>query len=220
MARPRTHDLDDLLDVAEQLATSAGPGGLTLRRVADAAGAPTGTIYHAFSSKEALLARAWIRAAHRLQDRLERAVDAVAEASGTAGEAVVAASCSPVAFATDHPASARLFFMQRRDQLFSDGLAASVTAELEEIQQRFDALLTGLAQALWGRRDRTAVATIATCVVDLPGGLIQRQLLSGAVLDAQTSSRIAAACRAILALDLPPATTTSGSPRPSKETHP
>ncbi len=61
MPRPRTHDVDDLLDVAEQIVTDAGPSGLTLRGLASAAGVSNGSIYHAFSSKDELLARVWLR---------------------------------------------------------------------------------------------------------------------------------------------------------------
>lgn len=61
MARARRHSLEDLLDVAEQLVTSGDPTGLTLRALATGAGASNGTIYHAFRSKEELLARLWLR---------------------------------------------------------------------------------------------------------------------------------------------------------------
>lgn len=207
MARPRTVGLDALLDVAERIATSAGPSGLTLRRLAVEAGASNGSIYHSFSSKEELLARVWIRAAQRLMSTLDARVAAAtvgASAGAEAGvEAVVAAASSPVDFAIGHPASARLFFMQRRDQLLSEDLPPSVADELEVGQSAFTGQLIGLAQACWGRRDRVAVDVIAACVVDLPGGLMRRKLLAGAVMDDQIRAQIEAACRAILALELP-----------------
>lgn len=209
MARPRTNDLDALLDVAEQLATAAGPGGLTLRGLADAAGVSNGSIYHAFSSKEELLARVWARAARRLLveqgERVSVATDGPTSVA-RADDAVVAAALWPVEFATAHPAAARLFFGQRRDQLFSDdGLSAEVTDELEAVQAAFTQVLVVLARARWNRADRAAVETIAACVVDIPGGLMQRRLASGAPLDAQVAAQVEAACRAILALEPPPA---------------
>ena len=223
MARPRTNDVDSLLDVAEQLATAGDPAGLTLRRLATEAGASNGSIYHAFSSKEELLARVWIRAAQRLLT-VQRA--RVAEAIGIdptpdqAADAVVAAAVWPVEFAVEHPAAARLFFMQRRDQLFSGSLPAGVAEELDAIQGAFTEVLIMLARARWGRADRVAVETIASCVVDLPGGLMQRRLLNGEPLDDQIAAQIEAACRAILALEppAPPARTTS--PHPEKEARP
>jgi AcrR family transcriptional regulator len=203
MARPRTHDLGTLLDVAEHIATSTGPSGLTLRRLATEAGVSNGSIYHSFSSKEELLARVWARAAQRLLALLEARVTAALMEDPGATEAVVAAALSPVDFALDHPAAARLFFMQRRDQLLSEDLPASAAAELEAIQSSFTKLLIRLAQARWNRRDRAAVDAIAACVVDLPGGLMRRKLLDGVALDDQTRAQIEAACRAILELEPP-----------------
>lgn len=220
MPRPRTTDLDTLLDVAERIATSTGTSGLTLRRLATEAGVSNGSIYHSFSSKEELLARVWARAARRMLTALDARVTAVLTGGtgretggepggepgtvGTSTEAIVAAALSPVDFAIEHPGAARLFFMQRRDQLFSDDLPQSASDELDEIQGFFTGVLIRLAQARWGRRDAVAVDAVAACVVDLPGGLMQRRLRAGDPLDDQTRAQIDAACRAILALELPP----------------
>lgn len=211
MPRPRTTDLDSLLDVAERIATSAGTAGLTLRRLAIEAGVSNGSIYHSFSSKEELLARVWARAARRMLATLDDRIAATTISTtgapteqARAVEAVVAAALSPVDFAVDHPCAARLFFMQRRDQLFSEELPPSAVDELDAVQRTFTDVLIRLAQARWGRRDRLAVEAIAACVVDLPGGLITRRLRTGAALDDQTRARIEVACRAILALELPP----------------
>ncbi|MFC4948603.1 TetR/AcrR family transcriptional regulator [Pseudonocardia sp. GCM10023141] len=221
MARPRTHDLGALLDVAERIVTSAGPAGLTLRRLAAEAGISNGSIYHSFSSKEELLARVWARAARRfltiLDARVAAATAGAPTAAASATEAVVAAALSPVDFAIEHPAAARLFFMQRRDQLLSEDLPPAAADELEAVQGTFTARLITLAQARWNRRDRVAVDAIAACVVDVPGGLMQRKLLAGAALDEQTRNQIEAACRAILALELPPHLRRSASPGTPQE---
>ena len=220
MTRPRSNDLGDLLDVAEQIVTAAGPTGLTLRRLASGAGVSNGSIYHAFSSKEELLARVWMRAAQRLTAMQAACVEAALAGGATDGttaiEAVVAAALAPVDFAHAHPDAARLFFMQRRDQLFSENLPDDISADLEAGQQRFTGFLITLAQARWSRKDRLAVDAMASCVVDLPGGLMQRRLLSGASLDGQVRAQIEAACRAILALELPPPSRRTPSPTTRK----
>ena len=205
MPRPRTHDLDDLLDVAEQIVTDAGPSGLTLRGLASAAGVSNGSIYHAFSSKDELLARVWLRTAQRflrMQTEHVEAALAGSQSSESGVEAVVQAALTPVDFAEEHPVAARLFFMQRRDRLVSLDLPESLTEELNSVQTTFTGVLKRLADAVWHRHDRAAVAAITACVVDLPSGLLRRQLESGPGLDEHTGPRIAAATRAILALPL------------------
>lgn len=210
MPRPRTHDLDDLLDVAEQIVTGSGAEGLTLRGLAVTAGVSNGSIYHAFSSKDDLLVRLWIRAAERLFAAQAPEVEAVLAGDADPVDAVVAAALAPVSFARDHPSAARLFLAQRPDQLFSDALPQAAVVELAELQQRFTALLVRLAKAVWQRRDKAAVDAIAACVVDLPGGLVRRRLLADDGPDDQVAARIEASVRAVLALPLPPRRTRRG----------
>lgn len=203
MARPRLHSLDDLLDIAEQLVTSGDPTGLTLRGLAGAAGASNGTIYHAFRSKEELLARLWLRATTRLGAIMADAVRSAGDEA--ARDAVVRVALSPVALARTYPASAQLFFAQRSDQLFSTDLAPDVLDELSAVRKRFAGLLVTLADGVWGRTDRLAVEAITACVVDAPGGLLRRRLLEGRPADDATERRIEVAVRAILAEPLDPA---------------
>jgi AcrR family transcriptional regulator len=221
MARPRTHTVDELLDVAEQLVTSGDPAGLTLRSLAAAAGASNGSIYHAFKSKDQLLAQVWLRSWSRLGSLMSQALAATAGSGrDTDGrDAVVAVALAPVEFARRYPSSARLFFAQRRDQLFSPELPAEMTAELQAVQERFVELLVTLAQGVWGRGDREAVEAVAVCVVDLPTGILRRLILEDRELDDATRARLEAAVRAVLALSPPPrrsgagASSTSTSPR-------
>lgn len=208
MARQRLHTLDDLLDVAEEIVTSGAPAGLTLRGLATATGASNGTIYHAFSSKDQLLAQLWLRAWGRLNDHVNEAVEARAAADQAGEEAVVAAALAPVAFVQRFPNSARLFFAQRRDQLFSEDLPPNLDAELQAVQKRFVELMITLAKGVWDRADRAAVEAIAVCLVDLPTGILRRRLLEGQEADDITRARLEAAVRAVLAVPLPAKATT------------
>ena len=132
MARPRLHSLDDLLDVAEQIVVSGDPGGLTLRGLATTAGVSNGTIYHAFGSKEELLARLWLRASARLADLTVDAVSATA--AQDAASKVVAVATAPLRLAQRHPGSARLFFGQRSDQLFTAEIPGELVSALLDLR--------------------------------------------------------------------------------------
>ncbi|MEU6135119.1 TetR/AcrR family transcriptional regulator [Nocardioides sp. NPDC047086] len=200
MSRQRLHTLDDLLDVAEQIVTSGDPSGLTLRSLAAATGASNGTIYHAFGSKDVLLARLWLRSWCRLRDLMAESMG-----EGATGEdAVVAVALTPVEFVRRFPASARLFFAQRRDQLFSADLPPEIETELAAVQEKFVEVLITLARGVWDRGDRVAVEAIAVCVVDLPGGILRRCILENREADEATAARLEAAVRAILAVPLEP----------------
>lgn len=205
MPRPRLHDLDDLLDAAERLVTGDDPAGLTLRALAASTGVPMGSIYHAFDSKDDLLARLWLRAAARLGALQDTAVETLPERASLQGdEAIVAVALAPVALLRRHPRSAELFFAQRRDQLFTTGIPAAVAAELTTAQGRLVDRLVALARGRWDRTDRVAVDAVAACVVDVPTGLVRRILLEGRRPDDLLEARVVAAVRGILALTLDP----------------
>ncbi|MFJ9390072.1 TetR/AcrR family transcriptional regulator [Nocardioides sp. NPDC101246] len=213
MSRQRRHTLDDLLDVAEQIVTSGDPSGLTLRSLATASGASNGTIYHAFGSKDVLLARLWLRSWCRLGDLMAEAMGERAQARGE--DAVVAVALTPVEFVRRFPASARLFFAQRRDQLFSGDLPPEIETELASVQEKFVEVLIALARGVWDRGDRIAVEAIAVCVVDLPGGILRRCLLEDREADEATAARLEAAVRAILTVPLEPRPA-KASPNPTR----
>lgn len=75
MPRPRMHDPQAILDVAESLAVRCGPAAVTIRAVGDAVGVSNGALYHEFGSRSGLLTRAWLRAVHRLQTVLTELVE-------------------------------------------------------------------------------------------------------------------------------------------------
>ncbi|WP_243793716.1 helix-turn-helix domain-containing protein [Saccharopolyspora gloriosae] len=207
MPRPRVHDLDQVLDVAERLAVEVGPERLTARLLAAEAGVPNGAIYHAFGSLAALRGRMWLRAADdflRLQTGLiDRALGAD-PGFDAAVNAVVAAADAPARLAETRPASARMLMTVRREQLLGPELPGELADELLGLDRRLvSEVLCRLATALWARRDGPSVEVITTCVVDLPTALLRRDLTRSGVSD-DVRARLEAAVRAILALDPPP----------------
>lgn len=203
MPRPRVHDLDRLLDVAEELMAELGPEGLTVRRLSAASGVSNGAIYHAFGSLPALLGRVWLRAGGDFLDLQAALADTAADPA----DAVVAAADAPAEFALRRPAGARMLMSVRSDRLLGPQLPQEVAEALHGLERRLVALLSRLAERMWGRADATSVEVITTCVVDLPTALFGR-VLTGPALGAveipdDRRRRLAAAVRAVLAVPLP-----------------
>ncbi|GAA5050996.1 TetR/AcrR family transcriptional regulator [Nocardia callitridis] len=200
MPRPRIHDPDAVLDAAESLAVRAGPAAVTIRAVAAATGASNGAIYHTFGSRGELLARAWLRGAHRFLAMQTELVDPLLrESDGLA--AVLAAATTPADFARQFPDSARLLLALDRAELFTE-VPEPVAADLAETDKTLLAVLIRLAHCLWGRRDRHAVDTITLCVVDLPTAILLRRdrLTPAADPDSLAREHLRAAVRAVVAL--------------------
>ena len=68
MGRPTLHPTEHLLDTAAALAVEQGPARVTMAAVARAAGAPSGTLYHRFENRGALLGAVWLRTVHSFHD--------------------------------------------------------------------------------------------------------------------------------------------------------
>ncbi|MFC8526074.1 TetR/AcrR family transcriptional regulator [Nocardia sp. NPDC057227] len=201
MPRPRLHDLDELMDVAERMAVDSGPAAVTVRALSQTAGVSNGAIYHAFGSRTALLARVWLRAAQRFL-ALQR--EAVRSASGGAVEAVVAAADAPAAFLIQQPVSARFLLAVAREELLGSGeIPDDLAAELRHLDRVLTELFGTLSDDVFARRDREAVAVVRDCVVELPTALLLRGNRSP---DPPVRARLAAAVRAVLALTPPPPT--------------
>lgn len=68
MGRKPQYTADDILDAALGLVAAGGPSAATAMAIGRALGAPSGSIYHRFSSRDELMARLWMRSIARYQD--------------------------------------------------------------------------------------------------------------------------------------------------------
>jgi len=174
MARPRVHDIDHVLDGVEELLAS-GEREVTIRAVAEHTGASSGSLYHAFNSRNELIARAWLRAARRFLDLQSAAVDAALNSNDTdrATQAVVAAASTLADLQDSAPSSARLLTEHRRDALLNEELPDELRADLVALDKQLLDLMRRLADETFARHDRQAVDAIAICLVDLPTALLR-----------------------------------------------
>jgi AcrR family transcriptional regulator len=195
------HDLEHVLDVAERLAVAEGPAAVTIRALSDATSVSNGALYHAFGTRAGLLGRAWVRAAQRFlelqRNAVEQALSGAADTDG-ATEAVVAAALCPASLFDQNPTSARFLLTVRREELLRSGdVPADVADELRRLDEALGAIFVRLAQSLWDRKDKRALALVRDCVVHLPTALLLR---GNRVGDGAARDRLAAAVRAVLTI--------------------
>jgi AcrR family transcriptional regulator len=169
VAPPRKHDTDRILDAARALALSEGPRGASVAAIARASGAPAGTLYHRFGSRDGILVAAWLRALERFQRRY---LEAAAEPDPL--EAGVAMAVSVVAFARANRDDARLLLTLRPGDLLDAGPDAELQQRLTAMNAPLYAELPRLARALHGRADARAVDAVVRAAVDLPYAVVRR----------------------------------------------
>ncbi|MFC5728174.1 MULTISPECIES: TetR/AcrR family transcriptional regulator [Nocardioides] len=171
MGRPRSHDLDLLLDHARALWVDGGAAGLTIRRLSARSGVSNGAIYNAFGSRDNLLARVWAREADAFLAFQREAVEHAGRA-GTAQDAVVAAALAPATYARTDEQAARLLLAVPIGDIVNADLGPTERSLIEGQRRLLWDLIVELAERLWGRSDRSAATLVTYCLVDLPGKLL------------------------------------------------
>jgi AcrR family transcriptional regulator len=181
------------LDAAVEQVLSRGARATTIDAIAEASGAPKGSLYHRFESLNDLLAEMWIRAIRRSQAMFLAQLD-----HPDAMEAALAAALSLYDFSNTHPADARLLASMRREDLIESTLAPRLQRELVELNRPIQAALTRLARRLFGRSTKAAIEATITATTDIPLGAIRRHLVAGSQFPPGLREQIKAATRAVL----------------------
>jgi AcrR family transcriptional regulator len=194
MGRRRVHEPHAILDAARALVLEEGVGAATVGAIAGASGAPIGSIYHAFGSRDTLLARLWIRGVGRSQTRFLQAV----EEGDDPFDDAVAAALSIYDFAREEPGDARLLVSIRREDLVQMPLTADVAEELRGLNRPIEEAIRSLARRLFGRAGKDQIEQTALAVFDLPHGALRRHLASGKRPPAALRAPLARAVRASL----------------------
>jgi AcrR family transcriptional regulator len=193
MPRPVTHDTDRILDAARAVVLREGNRAASIGAIAAESGAPVGTLYNRFDSREALLAETWFRALARFQAAY------LQESSKTAHdpvEAGVAMAVSVVRFARTHPEDARLLLTLRREDVFSAD--PSHEQRLEAMNAPLRKTIQQLARRLHGRAGAREVARVTLAVVDLPYAAIRRHARKSGAMPAWLEDEVADTARTLL----------------------
>ncbi|MEU8302414.1 TetR/AcrR family transcriptional regulator [Actinomadura sp. NPDC048955] len=184
MGRPAKFGEDRILDAALAVTAEGGPAAATIAAIAERLGAPSGSLYHRFGSRDLLLATLWTRCVRRFQDGFVAALDA--------GDAEAAALHTP-RWCRGHPAEAAVLLLHRRRDLAA-AWPAELAAPLEALNARAADALSAFARAGGTDRDRVVFAT-----VDVPYGAVRRHLLDRRPPPPEVDELIVTACRAVLA---------------------
>lgn len=184
MGRPAKFTVDQILDAALELVGDAGPGAATMAAIADRMGAPVGSLYHRFGSRELLLATLWIRSVRRFQEGFVAAL--------RADDAEAAALHTP-RWCRDHPAEATLLLLYRREDL-----AVRWPTELGEDLEALNAEASAALDTFAATRPGIDREQALFALVDVPYGAVHRHLRARRPPPASVDDLILSTCRAVL----------------------
>jgi AcrR family transcriptional regulator len=172
VAPPRKHETDVILDATRTLVLAHGPRAASVAAIAEASGAPVGTLYHRFGNRDGVVAAAWLRALDRFQSKaLEAGADVPIR---TALDTAIAMAAAAVAFARELPDDARLLLTIRPGDLLDGQPDADFHKTLAEMNAPLVDKVRELAQQLYGSGDPRAVDAVSRAVADLPYAVVRR----------------------------------------------
>jgi AcrR family transcriptional regulator len=182
-----------MLDAARDLLLGEGAPGATIEAIAEASGAPTGSIYHRFRSRDELIAKLWIRAVYRSQASFVAALE-----RDDPKEAALAAAMSIIDFCEENPGDAQLLVAFRREDLIRTVPEGPLADELGVLNRPVERAIVQLARRLYGRRSRAALDRTLLVTFDLPYGAARRYLITGTRLPSGLRTDLARAVAAVI----------------------
>lgn len=192
MARPAKFSGDDILDTAVRLVASGGPGVATVAAISSELGAPTGSIYHRFESRDLLLAQVWIRIVREAQAGFVAAL-----AADDVEQAGFAAALHIPRWCRAHLDSARVLLLYRREDLVGRW-PEELGAELATLNDSVDEALRSYTARRFGHGRVEARRAVGFALVDVPYGAVRRYLVAGQVPPPAVDELVRRTCACIL----------------------
>jgi len=171
--RPTKYDEDSILDAGVRLVEAGGSGALSVAAVAKELGAPSGSIYHRFESRDALGASMWLRAVERFQDGWAESID-----HGASAEAVRDGAAFVVGWCRSNPTDARILLLYRSSDFCVGEWPDALVARNEAQRARVGDTVSQLCGRL-GATTPAAMRRVTFALVDLPYGAVRGPLAAG-----------------------------------------
>src|SRR2546421_12433308 len=132
------------LTAARDLAAASGPAAVTVSSVTERLGAPSGSFYYRFASRDVLLAELWLATALAFQQGFVRAIQA--------DDGLAAALHTPV-WVRAHLDDARVFLLHHRDDFVHGGWPEGLKGRVKQQARRVDACYLRFARTALGGVD-------------------------------------------------------------------
>lgn len=176
MPRPRTHTDEQILSAVRDLLLAHGSRGVTTAAVSERSGAPTGSLYHRFGSRAAMVAEMWVRTIRDFQDQLLE----VSAAASPGMDRALAIAGEIVDYSSRHPEDARLMLIASREELRDDPtIPQELQDTLARLNEPVEALVKQLVRELYGRLSPAGADRVTIGVIGIPYTGVRHALLTG-----------------------------------------
>ena len=192
MGRPAKFSSEQILDTTAQLVAEGGPGVATVAGIAERLGAPTGSIYHRFGSRDLILARLWIRTAQRAQEGFIVALN-----QDDVGQAAVDAALHIPRWSRSNVDDACVMLLYRREQL-AEVWPDELGDELATLNDAIKAAVHSYVRRRFGSVTKANLEVASFALVDVPYAAVRRHLLMGSKPPRSVDDLVTRTCQCIL----------------------
>lgn len=182
-----------ILDAASTLVARGGPGAATIGAIGHAIGAPSGSIYHRFGSRDELLGRLWLQKAAFFQNAFSVALALPDARHGAIEAALSVPRCARADFE-----GARILLLHRREDFLGNGWPAEMSREAERLGQQARTLIADSSVRLFGVNTKASRLRLSFALLDIPLGAVRRHLAHGRPPPREVDGLIARAVATIL----------------------
>ncbi len=166
--RPAKFSQVDFLSAAQAIAAAQGPAAVTIASITARLGAPTGSFYHRFASRNVVLGELWLRTVLDFQEGIGAALEA--------GDGLRAALHTP-AWVRAHPDNARLLLMYDRKDFVQGEWPEELRERVAEMTERMEAGSRQRARVIFGEDGREEVRLAQFLIAEVPVGAVRQHLV-------------------------------------------
>jgi AcrR family transcriptional regulator len=170
MGRRAKYTDGQFLDAALHLAAKRGPEAITIADIADYVGAPIGSVYHRFPSRELLMARLWLRTVQSFQDGF---LVLLAKRDATA-----AALYTP-SWVREHFEEALILLLYRREEFFGETWPEEITKDARLLMRGLDEGIIDFTISRFGGVSEKMLQRTVLALIDVPYAAVRRYLQQG-----------------------------------------
>jgi AcrR family transcriptional regulator len=177
MGRKERHGRASILRSARELSAEAGPQKITIASVARRCGAPVGSIYHRYASRDEILAEVWLDLVEEFQERFLAHLDG----EGNAAEAGLAAVRFTCSWVRRHRRDARLMLLHRREDFAADRWPEAQRQRARQLASDAEQRLRRYTARLLGSSAKAELRRVQFILVDLPTAALKRDIEAGVI---------------------------------------
>ncbi|HPL63155.1 MAG: TetR/AcrR family transcriptional regulator [Syntrophales bacterium] len=169
MGRKAYFSRDTFLSATMKILTEHGPGGITVAAVAEKAGAPIGSVYHRFSSRDLMLGELWLSLAEEFQRGFYSALK----------DGGLKAALFTPGWARANPHKAKILLLYRREELMSKNWPREFHLRARRLAQELRReILAFMEDAAAGCSAEDYERTVFA-LIDAPLAIVRRHLETG-----------------------------------------